>query len=72
MLEYIKNYGDSVARENICLNSTAVVAPPPDGCSPNSLKSSITLAASHERSPGRKAGTWEVQCTLCPPVKFSS
>lgn len=43
MLEYIKNYGDSVARENICLNSITVVVPSPDGCSPNSLKSSITL-----------------------------
>lgn len=46
MLEYIKNYGDSVARENICLNSTTVVVPLPYGCSPNSLKSPITLLPS--------------------------
>lgn len=27
MLDYIKTYGDFVARENVCLNSTTVVVP---------------------------------------------
>lgn len=77
MLECVKNYGDSVARENIfALTPLPWLFLRPDQCSYNDLKSSVCfviVTASHEHYP--RIGSLplgSVQCELCPPVKFSS
>lgn len=58
MLEYVKNYGDSVARENIfALTPLLWLFLGPDQCSYNNLKNPVSfviVTASHEHYPRRK------------------
>lgn len=76
MLEYVKNYGASVARESIfALTPLLWLFLPPDQGSNNNLKSSVCfqiLPASHDDTQEGSLHLGNVQRELCPPVKFSS